>query len=229
VSPSEKKWYFDLLPLPMLDHFETLGNAKLKESFGVEHVQDPGRLEVWPGDTAYFIRHRALDNDNVSRSPSRVPVLACFGLIPHWATDARIGLHACTARLDHVAEKPVFRDVWRKAQHCIIPVAFFIESGWHEGKAVLNRLGQEDEAPMGLAGLWSCWEHPKGQWVYSFALLTAHSARISDCQTGPRGNKDIVPIVLPPQGYDEWLQLQGHDRLSFLENCVSRSTWPLKV
>jgi putative SOS response-associated peptidase YedK len=56
-----------------------------------------------------------------------------------------------------VAEKPSFRDAWRRAQHCIIPVQSFFEPDWRSGKAVPTRITLTNSEPMGLPGLWAQW------------------------------------------------------------------------
>ena len=65
-------------------------------------------------------------------------------MIPHWATDANIGRQTYNARSETVSEKPSFRDAWKNAQHCIIPVDAFFEGVMVNAEAAdlrLNRLG----------------------------------------------------------------------------------------
>jgi putative SOS response-associated peptidase YedK len=48
-----------------------------------------------------------------------------WGLIPFWAKDAKIGYKMINARADTVAEKPVFRDSFKR-RRCLIPADGFI-------------------------------------------------------------------------------------------------------
>jgi putative SOS response-associated peptidase YedK len=46
---------------------------------------------------------------------------ARWGLIPHWAKDAKIGYSTINARGETVAVKPAFRSAY-KARRCLVPV-----------------------------------------------------------------------------------------------------------
>ena len=62
--------------------------------------------------------------------PPREALIGSFGLIPHWSKDNKIARHTYNARSETVAEKPSFRDAWKRGQHCIIPVQSFFEPDW---------------------------------------------------------------------------------------------------
>jgi putative SOS response-associated peptidase YedK len=53
----------------------------------------------------------------------------CWGLVPFWAKDIKIGNQAINARLEFVAAKPMFRSVW-KSRRCLIPASGYFE--WKE-------------------------------------------------------------------------------------------------
>src|SRR5207302_1895776 len=50
----------------------------------------------------------------------------CWGLIPSWAKDAKIGYKLINARSETVMEKPSFRDAFKK-RRCLIPADGFYE------------------------------------------------------------------------------------------------------
>ena len=56
-----------------------------------------------------------------------------WGLIPSWAKDPKIGEKTFNARCETVAEKPSFRDAFRK-RRCIIPANGFCEWKNESGK-----------------------------------------------------------------------------------------------
>jgi putative SOS response-associated peptidase YedK len=94
--------------------------------FGVEPPAEPVKYEVWPTYAATFIRRPREADVGDEAVPERETLFGVFGLIPHWATATNIGRQTFNARSETVAVKTSFRDAWKNAQHCIIPVeAFF--------------------------------------------------------------------------------------------------------
>lgn len=73
---------------------------------------------------------------------------ARWGLFPHWKKDDS-GPPLFNARAETVAEKPSFRDAFKR-QRCVIPMDGYYE--WHEKKPHFVSLGGE---LMWAAGLWS--------------------------------------------------------------------------
>ncbi len=117
-----------------------------------------------------------------------------------------------------MAEKPSFRDAWRRAQHCIIPVQSFFEPDWRSGKAVPTRIGLASGEPMGVAGLWSAWRNPAGQVVHSFTMLTInadHHPLMN--QFHKPGDEKRMIVILPPARYDDWLQAGAGEIRYFLQ------------
>lgn len=87
--------------------------------------------------------------------PEREALIGRFGLIPNWTTDTRTAHHTYKARTETVAKKSSFRDAWRKAEQCIIPVETFFEPDLHSGKTFSTRIGNASGDPLGVAGMWS--------------------------------------------------------------------------
>lgn len=149
--------------------------------------------------------------------PMREALLACFGLIPYWATDDKIDRHTYNARSETVTEKSSFRDAWRKARHCIIPAQTFFEPDWRSGKAVPTGIGLTDGSPMGIAGLWSSWKSPKDETVFSFTMLTinADHHQVMNAFHKPTDEKRMI-MILPPERYDECLAASARLSTGFL-------------
>jgi putative SOS response-associated peptidase YedK len=101
--------------------------------------------------------------------PKREALTGLFGLIPHWATDTKIGRQTFNARSETVASKPSFRDAWKRGQHCIIPAATIFEPDWRSGKAVATGVSSADGQPLGIAGLWASWKSPTG-WLHGLSI-----------------------------------------------------------
>ena len=122
-----------------------------------------------------------------------------------------------------VAEKPSFRDAWRRAQHCIIPLDAFFEPDWRSGKAVPTRIRLASGEPMGVAGLWSAWKDPLGQVLHSFTMLTinADTHPLMNQLHKPGDEKRMI-VILPPARYDDWLQARAADSAQFLQPWPAR-------
>jgi putative SOS response-associated peptidase YedK len=145
-------------------------------------------------------------------------------LIPPWAKDTKIARHTYNARSETVGEKPSFRDAWRRAQHCVIPIDAFFEPDWRSGKAVPTRITLADGEPMGIAGLWSAWRDAQGTVVYSYTMLTinADAHPLMNQLHKPTDEKRMI-VILPPARYDDWLQAPARDSLDFLQ------PWPAEA
>jgi putative SOS response-associated peptidase YedK len=127
-----------------------------------------------------------------------------WGLIPYWSHDPKSGARAINARVESVAERPAFREPFRK-RRCLIPA-----SGFYEWKKI-GRTKQpylvhpRDGHFMALAGLWDHWESPEGDPVESCTILT------QDANEVVRPLHDRMPVVIAPGDYDRWLNRHVDD------------------
>lgn len=202
----------------MCSHFESTNDkAKLKLHFGVDLPSELARHDVWPGYLSTFVRRHPSADVGDEAVPSREGLLGSFGLIPAWAKDAKIARHTYNARSETVAEKPSFRDAWRRAQHCIVPVDAFFEPDWRSGKAIPTRIASVSGAPMGVAGLWATWKDEKDKVLHSFTMLTinADTHPLMNQLHKPPDEKRMI-VILPPARYDDWLQASARDSMDFL-------------
>ena len=76
-----------------------------------------------------------------------------WGLIPRWAKPDRIPERTFNARSETVAEKPTFRDAWKK-RRCVIPVSGYYEWTGEKGSKQPFYFHPENNTPLLLAGLW---------------------------------------------------------------------------
>jgi len=121
-----------------------------------------------------------------------------WGLIPSWAKDPSIGSRMINARSESVHEKPAFRHAIRYCR-CIVPAGGFFE--WREegGKKYPLYVRMKDAALMGFAGIWDHWKNPEGETLETCSILTVASNRLI------RPLHDRMPVILPPEEYDLWL------------------------
>ncbi len=121
---------------------------------------------------------------------------AHWGLIPHWARDAKSAFRMINARAETVGELRSFKNPIRKTR-CIVPA-----DGWYEWRTEdgvkqpyhFQVDGLNGLAP--LAGLWT--------WNPSLSLL---SCSILTTEANPAAAEvhNRMPVVLPAQAVEAWL------------------------
>lgn len=203
----------------MCAHYEGVRDPKAyAERFKAQPPQAEGKIDLWPGYIGAFIRRHPHADVGDEAVPEREGVLGSFGLIPHWATDAKIARNTYNARSETAAAKPSFRDAWKKARHCIIPAQAIYEPDWRSGKAVSTRIERVDGQPMGIAGLWDAWKQPDGTWLHSYTMLTinADSHELMRMFHKPTDEKRMV-VILPEGAYGDWLSASASDSMDFTQ------------
>ena len=202
----------------MCSHYQAIKEReRYFRHFGVLPPDDLAKFDLWPSYQGSFIRrHRHADvgDDAV---PSRESLPGIFGLVPHWAQDTTIARHTFNARSETVAEKPSFRDAWRKGQRCIIPAEAIYEPDWRTGKVVPTRILRADGRPIGLAGLWSWWKSPNGEEIFSYTMLTINADENALMRQfhKPTDEKRMV-VILPETAYADWLEAPVPRQADFL-------------
>jgi putative SOS response-associated peptidase YedK len=206
----------------MCSHYPAIKEReRYSRHFGVEPPKESGKFDVWPGYAASFIRRPKEVDVGDESVPEREALPGLFGLIPHWATDTKIGRQTYNARSETVASKPSFRDAWKHAQHCIIPVEAFFEPDWRSGKAIATKISAANDEPMGIAGLWSTWKSPQGL-LHSFTMLTINAdGHELMCQFHKPVDEKRMVVILPPDSYDHWLRAKPEQSLDFMRQYPS--------
>ena len=108
----------------------------------------------------------------VEREGGRELVEMRWGLVPRWWRKSLKELPATfNARAESVAEKPMFRDAFKRSR-CLIPV-----SGYYEWVTVADGkqpfyFSRADGEPITVAGLWDEWRNPEtGEPLKSCAMV----------------------------------------------------------
>jgi putative SOS response-associated peptidase YedK len=138
-----------------------------------------------------------------------------WGLIPGWAKDASIGNKLINARCETVAEKPSFRAALKR-RRCLVLVDGFYEWKQTTKPKTPFFFHRKDGKPFALAALWEEWKSPEtGEVVRTCALIT----------TGPNGVMapfhDRMPVVLSPEGQQQWLRPEPVDAAELQPLLVS--------
>jgi putative SOS response-associated peptidase YedK len=119
-----------------------------------------------------------------------------WGLVPAWSRAFWSG--PINARIESVAEKPTFRDAFRR-RRCLIPASAWYE--WtQEGRARQPWLMEPDDGrPVAFAGIWEAWgEGPARRETVAF--LTTEATGL------PAEVHHRMPVLLAREAWDAWLE-----------------------
>jgi putative SOS response-associated peptidase YedK len=191
-------------------------SSEFAEIFGAEPLAyDPGgRYNVAPTDEAMVV---------VQREERRAVVGYRWGLIPHWATEAKVGSRMFNARAGTLTRSPAFSRAFQR-RRCLVPVDSFYE--WKREGTVRQpyRVSRVDGRPLVLAGLWAGWHDPATETVRrTFTIVT----------TGPNGAMaglhDRMPVVLTDNQWPYWLNPEAQDRDELLAMLEPSDSVPLEI
>jgi putative SOS response-associated peptidase YedK len=123
-----------------------------------------------------------------------------WGLVPWWWKKQLKQLPASfNARAETVADKPMFRDAFKR-HRCIIPASGYYE--WvkkPDGKQPYFITGA-DGAVLSFAGLWDRWKNPEtGEHMTSCTII------VTDANALTRHIRDRMPAVLDRADIGAWL------------------------
>ena len=121
-----------------------------------------------------------------------------WGLIPPWTKGSSIGRGIINARAETVAERPSFREVFRRGR-CLIVADGFYE--WRRvGTArIPMRIILSSGEPFGFAGLWGMWISQEGESVTSCAIITTTPNEVME------PIHDRMPVILAKETEAQWL------------------------
>lgn len=170
----------------------------LVDFFEVDHVAfegDVARYNIAPAQRAPVIV--------ASQEGQRRMGLMRWGLVPFWADDRAIGNRLINARSETAANRPAFREAWRR-RRCVVPADGFYE--WQKpdtesgGPKTPFWIHRADGRPLAMAGLWDRWRDPASdEELHSFTILT----RSATPWIAPL--HDRMPVLLGPSALVEWL------------------------
>jgi putative SOS response-associated peptidase YedK len=130
----------------------------------------------------------------------RAGSLMRWGFIPSWAKDLSALPMLNNARGETLAEKPMFRQAFRK-RRCLIPA-----SGFYEWKAVPGQkskqpfyVSMQDDSPMSFGGLWERARSADGTPVDTCTIITTEANAV----LAPIHHR--MPLLIERADWEEWL------------------------
>jgi putative SOS response-associated peptidase YedK len=117
-------------------------------------------------------------------------VLMCWGLIPRWARDEKIGYRMINARAETVREKPSYRDAHASRRLIVPSVRLLRMEARRRAQAALRHPLPRRQSPAPFAGLWECW-HDLG----TFTIITTAA------NAAMQAVHDRMPLILAPEQF----------------------------
>jgi putative SOS response-associated peptidase YedK len=148
-----------------------------------------------------------------------------WGLVPSWWSKPLKEMRMATfnARAETVAEKPMFRDAFKK-RRCLIPASGYYE--WQDtpsGKQPYY-FTRRDGHVMTIAGLWSNWkDKTTGEDLKSCTMvITEPNKFVADVH-------DRMPVILEARDFEQWERGDGKDASALMrptgEDMLQK--WPV--
>ena len=146
-----------------------------------------------------------------------------WGLVPFfWKKGIKEVPATFNAKAETVAEKPMFREAFKR-RRCIIPASGFYEWTGEKGDKQPHLFTAADGSPvLAMAGLWGSWRNPEtGEDVLSCTIV------VSGASEWMQPYHDRMPVLLAPSDFDAWLDgLMGQGGLKPASEAALRE-WPV--
>jgi putative SOS response-associated peptidase YedK len=123
-----------------------------------------------------------------------------WGLVPSWAKDPGIGNRMINARGETLAEKPSFRNAYRR-RRCLVLADGFYEWRKEPGRKTKTPMYIQLKSgkPFGFAGLWESWRSPQDETLLTCTIITTSpNALVADIH-------NRMPVILDRAAYELWL------------------------
>ena len=133
-----------------------------------------------------------------------------WGLVPSWAKDKKVGYRMINARSETAASKPAFRAAFKRRRCLVVADGFYEWKRFGKGRSaqkIPHLIQLEGGAPFGMAGLWEVWRDPETE-----ELLRTCSIVTTAGNELMKPIHDRMPVILPPEHWDLWLDRSMQDK-----------------
>ncbi len=152
------------------------------------------RYNIAPTTLVDMVRHNAEGQRELVRGVR-------WGLIPNWWKKPLKDLPAAfNARVETIAEKPMFRGAYR-SRRCVVPASGFYEWTGKKGEKQPHIFVDAQGAPiLALAGLWEKWRDP-----HSHEEIISCTLIVTEPTQWMLPYHDRMPVLLQQAEIDRWL------------------------
>lgn len=178
---------------------------------------------------APVVLERRRGDSGVTRDPDADPAaqatgavrwlrLLTWGLVPAWARARSVGNRMINARAETLLTKPAFKPA-ALSRRCLVPADGWYE--WQKSPTETDARGKPRRQPffvnpadggsIAIAGVYESWRNPTAPlddpaaWLATFAVIT------TGAEPGLDGIHDRMPLVLPHERWDDWLDPELRD------------------
>jgi putative SOS response-associated peptidase YedK len=151
----------------------------------------------------------------IAQSPRQI-VLMRWGLIPHWAKDAKTAYKMINARIETLTQRPAFRGLLSH-NRALIPACGYYEWQGEGREKTPYYIHPRSESFVAFAGLYDVWQRPDGEDLYTFTIIT------TDADEYMAKLHNRMPVILARELEDAWLDPELTKAQDVLD-VLSRST-----
>lgn len=156
-------------------------------------TQLPLAYNVAPGQLVMAVRFNAKTGERTLDDLQ-------WGLIPHFAKDAKIAWKMINARAETIDTAASYRNAFIKRRCLIVADGFFEWKALSSKKKQPYAIALQDRKPFALAGIWEAWKNPEtGEWLRTCSIVTTEANdTVSQIH-------DRMPVILHEEDYPSWL------------------------
>ena len=124
-----------------------------------------------------------------------------WGLVPSWAKDVSGASKLINARAETVAQKPSFREAFKR-RRCLILADGFYEWKGEKGSKQPYFIALPSSRPFAFAGLWEAWRGKDADDDREYRSCTIITTAASESLQAIHHR---MPVILQPEAYNVWL------------------------
>ena len=172
----------------------------LVDSFEIEQTlfdvsNLPPRYNIAPSQNVPIVRDTA---------KGRELAMARWGLVPRWWKEEKSRYSTINARAETVAEKPTYREAFRRMR-CLIPATGFYEWKRVDDQKTPHHISLPQGGLFAFAGLWDHWDKQGAGFDSCSIIVTSANDTMQ-----PIHNR--MPVILNPVQYNTWLAADHFNR-----------------
>jgi len=177
--------------------------------FDVSELQP--RYNIAPSQDVPIIR----DTGN-----GRELALVRWGLVPHWSREEKPKYSTINARAETVAEKPTYREAFKR-KRCLIPATGFYEWRREGDQKTPHHIRLPEGGLFAFAGLWDHWDKEGASFDSCSIIVTGANETMQPIH-------DRMPVILNQIQYNTWLAADHFNRAQ-LESMLVPYTGEMKA